>query len=115
MKEVYDEPLYILFDGDIGETKTSTADGEYIFPNSSDTAPHTTTIESTLASRDATVTVPYGEVSGCILVEAVLTETDEYGTWSADVNFWFHPDLGFVRADIMPGFWSCSLISFEGK
>lgn len=111
MREVYDQPLKVIYDGDVGDTFESEATARFYFngdPN--DFEDITMKVETTLTSRTASVEVPYGTVNNCMLLDCAFTQTDSWGTGTFDGQYFLHTLLGVVYSDMIPGFAAVELV-----
>lgn len=115
MKEVFDTPVYILFDGQPGVPQTSTATGRYYFDGDVDDFDDVEmSFTSTLTAFPDTVTVPYGTVNDAIRVDVTFDESvvDGY-SGSFDGVYYFQSTFGVVYANPVPGFYSADLVSTD--
>lgn len=106
-KEVWDPPLEVEY-GQTGQEKTFNSTGYFYFGgNTSNPTVLPTTLTYSISSTNATVTVPYGTVDNCYKLDMTITQ-DEF---SFSGSNYLRPDLGVVKAEMIPGFMSAELIS----
>jgi len=106
-KEVWDPPLEVEY-GKTGQQKSFNSTGYFYFGG--DTSNPTvlpTTLTYSISSTNATVEVSYGTVDNCYKLDMEITQ-DGY---SFNGSNYLRPDLGVVKADMIPGFMSAELIS----
>jgi len=106
-REVWDPPLKVEY-GKTGVEKTSNSTG-YFYSNGDTTNPMVfpTTLTYSISSTNATVEVPFGTVDNCYQLDMTITQDD----FSFSGSNYLRPDLGVVKAEMIPGFMGAELIS----
>jgi hypothetical protein len=106
----FDVPLVIEFGQAVGETRTHETPGTWDFGDA--------TVESdfeaaaTLVDNNATITVPFGEITGCLQVALAMTETGEDEIpYTVNSTFYLHPQYGIIKIEMVPGFFSLVLVN----
>jgi len=111
-KYVADVTTYSIFDGTVDELVTVTSTG-YMFFDGGDVGEPTTLIaQVTVASLNASTTVPYGTVNNCVKLTGTGTETMFGHTYEFPLEFYLSPTLGIVSVNMMPGFTNAKLMDF---
>jgi|GEM_PF-1880770 len=124
-KEVLDPPLYIIFDGQVGQRFTSTSSMVMTF-NDGSTESSTISVESTLKSLLASVETPMGNITQAIKVASdfTLTYADSSaakrigkvtGSDTFSGEYYFHKEYGLAWADMIPGFMKMAIKSEPGN
>jgi len=105
----FDPAIVIEFGQPVGETRTHSTTGTWDFGGTTVDADFEAA--ATVVDDNATIEVPFGEVTGCLHVALTVTEIDGEGNeFPIDSNFYIHPAYGFVRVEMIPGFFSAELV-----
>jgi hypothetical protein len=106
----FEPAIMIDFSAPVGDEQTSSAVGTWDFGD--------TTVESdfdaaaTVLDDNATIEVPFGEITGCLHVALTVTETGEDEVpFPVDSEFYLHPVYGMVRVEMIPGFVAMELVN----
>jgi len=118
--EVMTPPLYILFDGQIGEKKTSTSTMDLYFKDGSSSS-STLSVECTLTSLMASIATPAGTANQAIQVDALFTQMPASSAQESSVHkpladtfegqYFFHKELGVISAEVIPGYYKMVISS----
>lgn len=109
VREIFDDILYLAFDGDVGQTKSQTTTGTMYFPDQ-DPMDFNLRVDTTLTSLSASTDVPFGTVDNCIQA-LVKFSNPAYPDSSWGGDFFFHPVYGIVEAAVFPLFDVVELVS----
>jgi len=107
---IFDDPVVLPTDGELDDPFESYSEGVMDF---GDGYPidFWARVTSTIKSKSQTVTVPYGTLNDCTYITAVVEQSDL--TNPEDVEYWFHPSVGPVKASSPPGYVGAELVSFS--
>jgi len=106
MSYTLDPPITAPLYADEGATGTIPSGGQLCFGRACQ--PYEVSFAWTLVSKNASVTVPYGTVDGCIHLQ--IEQSEGGGSWG--IEWWLKEGIGLVKATEMPGFCGLELKAF---
>lgn len=92
------DPAYIIGSSNLNDPQVDVGEGTWTINDV--VSEYTMELTTTTLDLNATVTVPYGTVNGCVKLQVDSFETfSEWPDSNITVYFYAHPDLGFVKME----------------